>query len=270
MQTNNYVIRGGLEGRERLRVLARVMRPATLSFLSRAGVRPGWNCLDAGCGGGDVTRELARIVGPQGRVVGCDLDALQLDLARTETRAAGIDNVEFRRLDIKAAVPPEQFDCVYARFLLTHLPDAPDVIGRVRQAVAPGGLFVVEDVDFPGHFSFPESPALARYVELYSQVVRRHGGDPEIGPKLPAMLLDAGFGEIEVTVAQPAGFARDFKLVNAITLENTASAIEAAGLATAEELQRLIDDLYRVVDDSRAVVSVARVIQVKGRRPVES
>jgi hypothetical protein len=44
----HYIIRGGVEGRERLRVLARVMRPATVSLLHRAGIRPGMACLDVG------------------------------------------------------------------------------------------------------------------------------------------------------------------------------------------------------------------------------
>ncbi|MET0406186.1 MAG: class I SAM-dependent methyltransferase [Cystobacter sp.] len=37
------------------------------------GVGPGQRILDAGCGVGDVTRELASLVGPTGQVVGMDL-----------------------------------------------------------------------------------------------------------------------------------------------------------------------------------------------------
>ena len=54
-----YMIRGGIEGRERLRVLSRVMRPGTLSLFERAGIGAGMRCLDVGCGGGDVTFDLA-------------------------------------------------------------------------------------------------------------------------------------------------------------------------------------------------------------------
>jgi hypothetical protein len=57
------------EGRKRLRVLAHVMRPTTLNLFDRVGIRPGMACLDVGCGGGDVTFELADLVGPKGRVV---------------------------------------------------------------------------------------------------------------------------------------------------------------------------------------------------------
>ena len=77
MDEHHYLIRGGIAGRERLRVLARVMRPATLALLERAGVTAGLRCLDVGCGGGDVTFDLASLVGITGHVVGVDLDATQ-------------------------------------------------------------------------------------------------------------------------------------------------------------------------------------------------
>jgi len=84
MDEHHYLIRGGLEGRERLRVLGRVMRPTTLPLLERAGVSAGMRCLDVGCGGGDVTFDLASLVGLTGAAVGIDVDTTKIDLARTD------------------------------------------------------------------------------------------------------------------------------------------------------------------------------------------
>jgi ubiquinone/menaquinone biosynthesis C-methylase UbiE len=71
---NHYVMRGGVEGRERLRILSRVMHATTTALFDRLGVADGLVCLDAGCGGGDVTRELAWWVGPAGKAVGADIE----------------------------------------------------------------------------------------------------------------------------------------------------------------------------------------------------
>ena len=76
----DYVIRGGAQGRERLRILARVLHSSTAALFERLGVGDGMVCLDIGCGGGDVTLELARRVGPRGRVVGADIDETTLAL----------------------------------------------------------------------------------------------------------------------------------------------------------------------------------------------
>ena len=56
----HYVIRGGVRGRERLKLLSRVMHESTAAVFDRAGIREGMACLDVGCGSGDVTLELAR------------------------------------------------------------------------------------------------------------------------------------------------------------------------------------------------------------------
>ncbi len=86
---SQYVIRGGREGYERLQLLARARRGDTLALLEHVGVPNGARCLDLGCGGGEVTFELARLAGPGGHVVGVDMDEIKLDLARAAPRRSG-------------------------------------------------------------------------------------------------------------------------------------------------------------------------------------
>jgi hypothetical protein len=74
-----YIIRGGLAGRERLRLLSGVLRSMTRALLDRVGVADGARCLDVGCGGGDVSLELAA---RGGRVLGVDVDEEKLGIAR--------------------------------------------------------------------------------------------------------------------------------------------------------------------------------------------
>jgi ubiquinone/menaquinone biosynthesis C-methylase UbiE len=120
---NPYIIRGGIEGRERLRILARVMQPSTHALLKRAGIREGMPCLEIGCGGGDLAFDMARIVGPSGRVVGTDIDQEKLAIARAECAGHGLGNVEFVHSDITQTVPDGEFELIHARFVLTHLAD---------------------------------------------------------------------------------------------------------------------------------------------------
>jgi ubiquinone/menaquinone biosynthesis C-methylase UbiE len=90
MTGSGYTILGGARDADRLARQARVMAGATIAFLARTGLRPGWACLDVGCGGGQLTVELARVVGPEGRVVGLDMDATALDIARRAADRAGV------------------------------------------------------------------------------------------------------------------------------------------------------------------------------------
>ena len=270
MKTSDYVIRGGVEGRERLRILSRVMQPTSLGLLHRTGIRPGMACLEVGCGGGDLAFDMARAVGSGGRVVGTDIDQKVIDLATREAADLGLGNVEFCLTDITETTPGVDFDLVHARFLLTHLPNPDRALARMRAVLRPGGLIVVEDIDFRGHFSYPESKALQRYVELYTEIVRRKGGDANIGPRLPALLNSAGFENVQMHVVQPAATIGEIKLLAPLTMENIAGSVVAGGLASRAEAEQLVAELYDYAHTSGTVGCLPRVVEVWGTAPVGS
>jgi SAM-dependent methyltransferase len=263
--SSHYVIRGGREGRERLRVLARVMHPHSMALLDRCGLHDGLVCLDVGCGGGDVTLELARRVGPHGRAEGVDVDETKLEIARVEAEERGIANVAFHRADVRHTSGPPIFDLVYARFLLSHLDDPDGMARRLHGQLRPGGAIAIEDIDFSGHFTYPESPAFQRFHELYRATVTKRGGDPNLGLRLPLLLKDAGFEDLRVSIVQPMAIEGDAKRLDALTLEAIAGAVLEDGLASRDE----IDDLLRALDafaaDPRTLAGVPRVVQVSGR-----
>jgi ubiquinone/menaquinone biosynthesis C-methylase UbiE len=188
----HYVINGGVAGKQRMEVVARAFWPTTLTLLQRAGIREGMHCLDLGCGAGEVTFEIARLVGPKGHVMGMDMDAVKLGLARERAAKEGVGNVEFRQANVFEWDEDSVYDLIYVRFLLTHLPGCARVVPRLIRALRPGGALAVEDINFEGYVSHPANAAMDRYVGLYQEVVRRRGGDAEIGPKLFGMLAGLG------------------------------------------------------------------------------
>jgi SAM-dependent methyltransferase len=267
VDSTHYVIRGGLEGRERLRVLGRVMRTSSMSLFDRLGLRDGLTCLDVGCGGGDATLELARRVAPAGRVVGVDIDEAKLQIARAEAAEQGVPNVEFRLSDIREGNALGTFDVVYARFLLTHLNDPASVVTAFYRHLRPGGRIGLEDIDFSGYFTYPESKAFRRYHDLYCATVAQRGGDPNIGPRLPVLLKRGGFEEVGVGIVQPVGTEGEAKLINPLTMENIAPAVLADGLASRHEIDEVVRELYDFATDPNTVAGTPRVVQAWGRRP---
>jgi SAM-dependent methyltransferase len=236
-----YLIRGGHDGRERLRILTRAMHPATTALLDRVGIPAGASCLDVGCGAGDVTRELAARAGDSGRVVGVDVDEDVLAIARDEAAAAGLD-IEYRRADVTRERLGAGFDVAYARFLLTHLVDPAAACRRIARSLRPGGTVIVEDIDIAASFCHPPSSAFLRYLEIYAATAHARGGDPHIAPRLPALLRGAGFERVRAWVAQPIGLATEgvegaVKLVSPLTLVNIADAAIAEGVAGKPELR---------------------------------
>ena len=123
------------------------------------------SCLDVGCGGGDVTFELARRVQPGGRVTGIDIDVVQLDLARQAALAQGMSNVELRAMNVYEWAEPDTYDLVYCRNFLQHLSRPVDVLRCMWSAVRYGGAVVVEDADFEGSFCDPPNDGFDFWVE---------------------------------------------------------------------------------------------------------
>lgn len=260
-----YIIRGGIEGRERLRVLSRVLGPTTRAFLERAGAQPGMRFLELGCGGGDVAFDLARMAGEEGSVVATDIDDPQLAIAQSEAAAQGLANIAFVHSDIARDIPEGPFDFIHARFLLTHLADPADALARIRSVLAPGGVIAIEDIDFRGHFAHPPCPALDRYVALYTETVRLRGGDANIGPRLPGLLRTAGFDAVRMRITHPAGQDGEVKLMSPITMENIAPAVLRAGLASADEIKAIAEELYDFARTPGTVAGMPRIFEVWGR-----
>jgi SAM-dependent methyltransferase len=268
--SDSYLIRGGIEGRERLRILSRVMSPTTLEFLERIPIAPAASCLDVGCGGGDVTFALSRMV-PQGHVTGIDFDGSKILLAQQEAKSVGIENVDFRVEDV-AAPPPtdDRYDLIYVRFVLTHLRDPRAALVRFHGQLKPGGILAVEDIDFGGHVCYPPSTAFDRYGELYSQSARARGCDPCIGPRLPSLVHSAGFSDVNVGIVQPSGISGEVKLIAAITFDAIADAALKSGLETSGNLKATSDALYEFSQQQGSFMSIPRIFQCSGTKEPET
>jgi ubiquinone/menaquinone biosynthesis C-methylase UbiE len=264
--SHRYTIRGGKEGKKRLDLLARVMLPTTMQLLDRVGLIRGMKCLDAGCGGGHVAILIAGIVGPEGRVIGTDTDAEILALAKEDAEAAKVTNIEFQQLDACACLWHEEFDVAYARFLLSHLNDPQNCLAAMVEACARGGTIVIEDTDFAGSFCYPTCAAYERYKELYQELVQRRGGDPNIGPKLPAMLRRADLHGVELNVIQPAHIHGEGKLMTPLTMSRISSALTVEGLANEGEVKQILSELNHAAADCETVISLPRIFQAWGKR----
>jgi ubiquinone/menaquinone biosynthesis C-methylase UbiE len=268
VSASSYIIQGGVAGRERLRILSRVMRPTSLALLQRAGLQAGMKVLEIGCGGGDLAFDIARIVAPSGRVRGTDIDQTKLDLATREAAELSLTNIEFQLGNITESAPAGNFDFVHTRFVLTHLTDPAQALKHIRAALRPGGIIVLEDIDFSGYFCYPDCAALWRYVHLYTETTRRRGVDPNIGPRLPSLLVEAGFENIQANIVQSSGLAREVKLISPLTMENIADAVIGEGLATAEEIERIVKDLYAFADKPGTLGSTPRIFEAWATQPV--
>jgi ubiquinone/menaquinone biosynthesis C-methylase UbiE len=95
--------------------------------------------LDIGCGFGDTTRRLARLVGPEGTALGVDAAARFVEAASQEAEQTGAANVRFKVADVEAGGFDEEFDFAFSRFGTMFFANPVAALRNVRTALVPGG-----------------------------------------------------------------------------------------------------------------------------------
>lgn len=190
----NYLLGHSPRAIQRLRLLGQLCQPFTRRVLAEAGITPGMQVLDVGCGPGDVSLIAAELVGATGRVLGIDASAEMLQVAEARVRAAGLRHVSFRAADLRTLVLDQPVDALVGRFILMHLPDPAAVLKQLCQAVRPGGVVVFQEYDLSSHgdaFS-PPSPLWEQIWRLTTLPFQRAGGNLHAGMQLPSLFRAAG------------------------------------------------------------------------------
>ena len=154
----------------RLQVLAEVFADSTRQFLLQAATGTRHLAVDLGCGPGFSTHLLASVVACD-QVVGFDKSQYFITLARETTTAT----VSFHLHDVASAplpVPPA--DLLFCRLLLTHLREPHSVIARWATQLRPGGLLLMEEVEWidTGH------PVFKPYLDIVEALLRHQSYDP--------------------------------------------------------------------------------------------
>jgi ubiquinone/menaquinone biosynthesis C-methylase UbiE len=115
----------------------------TADVLRRSGIKRGMRVLDLGCGSGDASLLIAKMVGPSGLVVGVDESVEALDEAERRATVAGHCYwTRFVRADPDTFVPPERFDAVVVPLILLGQGE-PATFLRLSACVRPDGMIMV-------------------------------------------------------------------------------------------------------------------------------
>jgi SAM-dependent methyltransferase len=119
------------------------IRPHNELFRAAARVGPGDRVLDIGCGTGQSSREAARAaVG--GSVLGVDLSAPAVELARQLSEREGLSNVTYLQADAQVhPFPAGHFDVCVSRFGTMFFADPLAAFANIGAALRPGGRLVM-------------------------------------------------------------------------------------------------------------------------------
>ena len=242
---------------ERLIEQSQLYDNVTRRFFLRSGIANGMKVLDVGSGAGDVALTLADFVGPEGTVIGVDVNPDILKTAQARADAAGITNVEFIADDIRTLDLPNDFHAVVGRLVLMYMADPAEALRHLATHLRSGGIAAFQEVDFTPYTAalYPDTPLANTLIEWGRTVFERSGAHLEMGMDLYKAFVDAGLPEPTLHFEAPMGGPEDWPgfeyLAN--SFRSLVPLLEAYGIATAEEL-----DVDTLAERIQAEVAAAK------------
>lgn len=157
-------------------------------FLRAMALREDERVLDVGVGPGFLVHEMAKIVGPNGRVAG--VDAAPVMIGISEKRCAEFAWTDFHQADA-TALPFEDcsFDVVTSSQVYEYVADMEKALAEVHRVLRPGGRVFILDTDWDSVvWHTRDRPRMRRIMDAWDA----HLHDPHLPARLGALLEAAG------------------------------------------------------------------------------
>lgn len=229
------------EERERLILQSRFLGDLSRTFFARAGLAPGMDVLDIGCGTGDLSFLASAFVGSEGSVVGVDQSEDSISLATERAEGAGVNNVRFevREVENPGDLGRDQpFDALVGRLIMLYLSEPASVLADLASRVRPGGLIVLQEFDMSVAGSHPEAPLYNQCGEWILEAFTRAGIDIHLGLRLRELFAGAGLAQPETFGTSRVESGPDSEIYEwtAATLRTLLPVLEQTGVVEESEI----------------------------------
>ncbi len=263
---DSYVLKVGAQGRQRLDILNKIFSPTSKLLLQRAGLKPGNNVLEVGCGTGNVTCLLAQQVGEKGSVYAVDISGEQIALAKEKMAQLKINNVQFIEssvLDLNELA--HDFDMVYGRFILMHLPEPVRALAHLKTFLKPGGTMAFEEGTNAVIACYPANEAFLTFRRWFMELSAKKNLDFNFGEKVYGYFRDLELHSIHTNFVQPIYQKQEEKLAIPLVVEELKSSFVKYDIASEDTVNKLIQQLHHFTADDQYLVSFPRITQIFGK-----
>ena len=230
-------------------------------------IKEGTTLLDVGCGTGNFARDVAPIVGPDGKIVGLDLSESMLGVANTRTAERGLA-IDYHLGDATALpFADASFDVVRIERVLQYLGDPSLAVSEMMRVTKPGGRIAATEVDWDG--IAVDCPDVDRSVWRRAIASISDGaGNGWQGRELRRLFLDAGLEDVicegQIAIVESAQTLLE-DLAGRVSTER---ARDAGAISAAEEEQFLAS--VRRLDAAGQFTGAIPLYSVVGRVPDRS
>ncbi|PLW68576.1 class I SAM-dependent methyltransferase [Pseudohalioglobus lutimaris] len=234
--------------------MATLLRPVAQDLLAHLQPEPGSYAVDIGCGGGSQSVLLAESIGAGGEVLGVDISAPMLEIARGRDLPANAAALSFLETDAATyAFDPGSVDLLFSRFGVMFFDDPVAAFSNMRYALKDDGRL---------GFCCWQAMKDNQWTLLPVQAALRHIAPPESpdphapGPfaladpqRLESILAASGFGDIVI-----APHAVNMNFGSGGGLRETVAELMAVGPVSRLLVDQPAETIARVVDEGAQVM----------------
>ncbi len=268
MASRDYLLGGSDTELKRLTYQSMLFKNETRTTLKLAGIKQGMKCLDLGCGLGDVSFMMSKLVGPKGSVVGLDANENLIKLCVERAKKNHTRNVTFAVGDVyDTKLKKNSFDLIFSRFLFQHLKEPERAINEMVSLARKDGIIAAEELDHGSWISYPPIASMERLRQVYVNLLKMGGADELLGRKLYNFFCMAGLRPKASAYSICLPLDREpFNMIGILMAEVLRPRIMETGLMTDNEFNGMVKDLKKHMKDPTGIMLYALTFRVWGTK----
>lgn len=160
-------------------------------------LKEGMVILDVGCGTGAISKDIAKIVGAKGKVIGIDNTKKFIESGQKSYKE--IANLDLIHSDLFDFESEEKFDLIVAARVLQWLTTPKEALLKMKELLKPNGQISILDYNHEDLDWKPSPPkSMQVFYDAFLKWREDAGMNNRIAEDLSGLMNEAGFSSIEV------------------------------------------------------------------------
>ncbi len=160
-------------------------------------LKEGMIVLDVGCGTGAISKDVAKIVGDNGKVIGIDNTKKFIESGKESYKK--INNLKLIHSDLFSFESEEKFDLIIAARVLQWLTHPKEALIKLKGLLKPNGQISILDYNHEKLEWHPSPPkSMKTFYDIFLKWRKDAGMNNKIAEDLSALMTEVGFHSVEV------------------------------------------------------------------------
>ena len=159
-------------------------------------IKEGMNILDVGCGTGAITKDIANLIGTEGKITG--IDNTERFILSGKEKYRYVKNMNLIHIDFFEFQPNEKYDLIISARTLQWLSRVSEALDKMKSLLKSNGRISILDYNHTTIDWQPSPPeSMRKFYDTFLKWRKDAGMNNQIADDLHSLLQQAGFNNIE-------------------------------------------------------------------------